>query len=463
MDFLTCLDLFILIPPEETNIAMFSKPIKSLTAIDAYYSIIAARQDAYSNLLASGHYSPFVYPWDALGASLLFLAILILPRIPIQYKTPAKLATAIWIFYSGVQTLFKARCLGLANGYGIGLNFAWTMIITVVLLFCNDVGNDFKRLEWRGVTGEETPHPSGSANGSATGSEVLQGAGHTKRRVYGVYGPAVSVNDGVPAKPVTNPYFLIWQGYPSLLLHRVEWTVDLMTTFRGVGWNWRIPTCPPLDIPVRDPEGKLQPHNTASNSLATSTSVSLPTVRQLQLTALRDFVSHYLILDLLKTVMITDPYFMGISGLSSPSPWPFLSSSETPTIAVSLLIRFTRLIISISGVLSALTFIFSLSPLFFIGVTSTLIPSQYIRRITRSPILEPSLYPPYWQSVATVANGGLAALWSKSWHQLFRLVDSTSFYSPYSFARMIATTQYLSYSKHYLETVLRWRLSSPQP
>ena len=402
------------------NIAMFSKPTKALTASDAYYSILAARQDAYSEALAAGHYSPFVYPWDALGASLLFLAILVLPRIPVGYRTPAKTATAIWILYFGLQTMFKARCLGFANGYGIGLTFAWTMIITVVLLFCNDVESDFKRLEWRDVPDEERLHPNGSVNGSATASEVLHGAGPTKRRVYGVDGPAVSVDVGNPARSVTKPYVLIWQSFPSSILHCVEWTADLMTTFRGVGWNWRIPTCPPFDIPVQDPEGKLQPRNTASASIATSTSVSLPTVRQLQLTALRDFVAHYLILDLLKTIMITDPYFMGISDISSPSPWPFLRSLGTPTTAMSLLIRFTRLVISICGVLSALTFIFSLSPLFFIGILTTLIPSQYIRRITRSPILEPSLYPPYWQSTATVANGGLAALWSKSWHQLFR-------------------------------------------
>jgi hypothetical protein len=130
-----------------------------------------------------------------------------------------------------------------------------------------------------------------------------------------------------------------------------------------------------------------------------------------------------LMLDFLKTIMISDPYFMGLSDLSSPSPWPFLNSSNSPTTTMWLLTRFTRLTISVCGVLSALTFIFSLSPLFFITVLTALVPTHHIRRITRSPILEPSLYPPYWQSLATVADGGLAAFWGKWWHQ----VNSHSF------------------------------------
>ena len=402
---------------------MFSVLSETQTANDAYHSIIAARQDAYNKVLASGHHEPFVYPWDTFAAALLFLAILIVPRIPTRHRAMIKIGTAIWIFYFGLQTMLRVRCLGFANGYGIGLACAWGMIMTVALLFCNDLGNDLHRLEWREPTDLVESHYSGNANGSATSAKILNGATSTKRRVYGVDGPAVSVNDTISDEPATKPYNLVWQGYPSSILHCMEWTADLMTTFRGVGWNWRISTCPPLDIPVQDSEGKLKPRKLTRTSVAKPTSVSLPTVRKLQLTALWDFTAHYLMLDFLKTIMITDPYFMGVSDLSSPSPWPFLTSSNSPTTTMWLLTRFTRLTISICGVLSALTFIFSLPPLFFISVLTTLVPTQHIRRITRSPILEPSLYPPYWQPLATVADGGLAAFWGKWWHQ----VNSHSF------------------------------------
>lgn len=399
---------------------MFLTPTKAQTANDAYHSIIAARQDAYSRMLVSGDYEPFVYPWDTFAAALLFFAILILPRIPERHRALMKIVTSVWIVHFCLRTSLKARCLGFANGYGIGLMCSWGMIMTLALLFCNDVGSDFQRLEWRDAGDDENVHSNSNANGSATGTEASGGAAPTKRRVYGVDGPAVSPNSKVVDAPAIKPYSLVWQGYPSSILHCMEWTADVMTTFRGVGWNWRIPTCPPLDIPIRDPEGKRKPRNFASTSSVKLTSVPLPTLRQLQLTGLRDFTVHYLMLDFLKTIMITDPYFMGIADLSSPSPWPFLTSSTTLTTTIWLLTCFTRLIVSICGVLSALTFVFSLSPVFFIGILTTLIPSRYIRYITRSPILEPSLYPPYWQPLATVATGGLAALWGKWWHQMFR-------------------------------------------
>jgi hypothetical protein len=407
---------------------MFSALSETQTANDAYQSIIAARQDAYSKMLASGHHEPFVYPWDTFAAALLFLAILIVPRIPTGHSAMMKIGTAIWIFYFGLQTMLRARCLGFANGYGIGLACAWGMVMTVALLFCNDVGNDLHRLEWRDPMDQVESRSNGSANGSATSAKILSSATSTKRRVYGVDGPAVSVDATISDEPATKPYNLVWQGYPLSILHCMEWTADLMTTFRGVGWNWRISTCPPLDIPVQDipiqdSEGKLKPRKLVRTSVAKPTSVSLPTVRKLQLTALWDFTAHYLMLDFLKTIMISDPYFMGLSDLSSPSPWPFLNSSNSPTTTMWLLTRFTRLTISVCGVLSALTFIFSLSPLFFITVLTALVPTHHIRRITRSPILEPSLYPPYWQSLATVADGGLAAFWGKWWHQ----VNSHSF------------------------------------
>jgi hypothetical protein len=388
------------------------------TASDVYYSVIAARQDAYDKTLASGRYQPFVYPWDSTAAALLFLAMLVVPRVPTRHKAMLKIGTAAWIFYFGIQTMLKSRCLGFANGYGIGLMCAWGMIMTVTLLFCNNIGEDMQRLEWRDPTVQVQTHSIGNASGSATSAEMLDDAAIKKRRVYGVDGTAVSANAIDSNEPATKPYTLVWQDYPISILHCMEWTADLMTTFRGVGWNWRISTCPPLDIPVQSPEEKLKPRNTESTSPAKPTTLSLPTLRQLQLTALRDFIAHYLILDFLKTIMITDPYFMGVSDLASPSPWPYLISLNSPTIIKWLLTRFIRLTISVCGVLSALTFIFSLSPLFFIGVLTTLIPAHYVRRITRSPILEPSLYPPYWLPLATVTDGGLAAFWGKWWHQV---------------------------------------------
>jgi hypothetical protein len=394
---------------------MFTSSPKAQSVNDAYLSIIASRQDAYNKVLASGKFAPFVYPWDTFSAGLLFLAILVIPRLPKRHRNMISLGVFTWIVYFCIQTMLKARCLGLANGYGIGLMCAWGMIMSVTLLFCNDVGSDLQRIEWRKVEDDSREHSNGVANGSASGAGSKKPTAE-KRNVWGVNGPSVSVNNEKMKNSSTNPYQLVWQCYPSSILHCMEWTADLMTTFRGVGWNWRAPTCPPLDIPIKDPQGKLKPRNTASTACSKTTSIPKPTLRQLQLTGLRDFIIQYLMLDFLKTIMITDPYFMGAAPLSSPSPWPFLASTN-PSLTINLLTRFTRLTASITGVLSALTFIFSLSPLFFVTLLPLIIPPQIL---TYSPLLEPALYPPYWGHLSEISKHDLASLWGKWWHQLFR-------------------------------------------
>lgn len=395
---------------------MFTSSAKIQSANDAYQSIIASRQDAYSKALASGQIEPFVYPWGTLSGGLLLLALLIIPRLPRRYRKLAPISVFTWIVHLCIQTMLKARCLGLANGYGIGLVCAWGMIMSVTLLFCNDIGSDLQRVEWRVVKEEIEDRSNGSANGAATGVKMANEHSPTQRKVWGVDGPAFSASTNTSDNSSTKHYRLVWQGYPSSMLHCLEWCIDLMTTFRGVGWNWRSPTCPPLDIPVKDPDGKLKPRDTAKTASLTTSSISRQTLLQLQLTGLRDFVIHYLVLDFLKTIMITDPYFMGTAPLSSPSPWPFLAS-PAPSRMMFLLTRLTRLTVSITSVLSALKFIFSLSPLFFLTTLPLIIDPQ---KLTYIPLLEPALYPPYWAPLRSISEHGLASLWGKWWHQMFR-------------------------------------------
>jgi len=124
---------------------------------------------------------------------------------------------------------------------------------------------------------------------------------------------------------------------------------------------------------------------------------------------------NYLLLDFLKTIMITDPYFLGIASSETPTPWHWLAHlNESIPIATQVV----RLFLSMAAVIAALTFIFSLSPLFF----ATILPSIVdISKITKAPLPEPNLYPPYWYPLTTsVLATGLAGFWGKFWHQMFR-------------------------------------------
>ncbi|KAL9607686.1 MAG: hypothetical protein Q9204_009302, partial [Flavoplaca sp. TL-2023a] len=132
--------------------------------------------------------------------------------------------------------------------------------------------------------------------------------------------------------------------------------------------------------------------------------------------AIRDFLIWYLIVDTVKTAAMADPYFWGIASMSSPGP----NATYLPSIITDIapLTKLYRLLLSLLAVVTALSIIFTLSPLFFV----LLLPSLNLHNYTRAPLLEPFLYAPYWGSFTTsVLDKGLAGWWGKWWHQLFRM------------------------------------------
>lgn len=292
------------------------------------------------------------------------------------------------------------------------------------LLLCNDVGRDFHRLEAREIQ-SETPSlasngstiPSASSNAQASVGVAVD---LKQRRVPGVYTATDTKQPEFPGSEdaATKPYKLVWQDFPHVSgwLHVIDWTVDLVTGFRGVNWNHRIPTLAKIDgpIPPVPVVGKDKPIGEI-NAGSLPTAISGQKLQALQHRAVFDFLVSYLVLDFLKTTMVTDPYFMGLGGIESPSPWQWLSAV---TAMIPFATRFVRLVMSMAGVVAALTLIFSLSPLFFTVILPTVVD---VSQITRSPLLEPWLYPPHWYPLTTsVLQTGLAGFWGKFWHQMFR-------------------------------------------
>lgn len=194
-------------------------------------------------------------------------------------------------------------------------------------------------------------------------------------------------------------YLLVWQAYPQDILHRLDWVMDLCTNFRGPGWNWHVQTL-----------------STARYPSPTLPALSLSSRKSFRRSAIRDFIFWYFLVDAIKTAVTHDPYFWGIASISSPA----LSVAYLPSwLALSPpLSKLYRLLLSLAGVFSALSFIFTLSPLTF----AILAPLFKLDKLTHSPLLEPLLYPPYWGFfVRSVLDKGLAGWWGNWWHQLFRM------------------------------------------
>ena len=387
-----------------------------------YRAHLATREAAFQSALQNNTIDRFLYPWDALPALILVLAVLFIPGRR-RSRLYARLAFAL-ILALCVSTTRRCRSIGMTGGYGIGLMSAWGVLWTAVLLLCNDPKTKFRRIERRDVRVGMTQgriqgkrragEQEGYANGVMTVSsakEVMSASRRSlkNRRVWGVSGTSSEpASDDGDAKGSTPPHQLVWQGFPKSLGHRLDWTIDLCTSFRGPGWNWRISTLPPVDLPPSFVPSDLSASRLAQIQLATTPP---STLRALNRKAALDMIIYYLLVDIMKSTMMSDPYFWGAAALSSALPYdpPYINASP---IAITTL----RLLISMSSVILALSLIFSLSPLFFSLLLPNLAPN-----LTKSPMTEPLLNPPYWGPfVSSVLDHGLPGFWGRWWHQMFR-------------------------------------------
>lgn len=401
--------------------------------VSAYRQTLAARQQRYDAAIAAKEYTPFLYPWDLLPVTYLILSIMITPRLPAKIARLIRYAAFILIMCHSLYLNIRRRTLWFAGGYGIGLATDWGIIMSAALLVFNDPARDFRRLEIRPAKFEGDTKDESMSNGSAQQpvSDMVSasnGSAHhpvlpngsasidlTRRRVPGVYTSTDTKQPSFPGsgQAASQPYSLAWQGFPygKGWLHLIDWTVDVTTSFRAPNWNHRIPTLGAIDGPI-PPDPAVHGHNIGRSE---PTAVPKQSLRALHRRALQDFILSYLLLDLLKTTMITDPYFLGLSPLDSPTPWSWLATlNQTMPFAT----RLVRLSISMTGVITALTFIFSLSPLFFTLILPKVVD---VSKITKSPLLEPWMYAPFWYPVTTsILHSGLAGFWGKFWHQMFR-------------------------------------------
>ena len=363
-----------------------------------YHRTQDERLVSYEAGLVAGQYRPFVYPWDSLPAVYLILALLLLPRLPRGYVKVLRWPTLVVILGHCIYVIRTCRTVGFTGGYGIGLSATWGCIMTFALLFFNDVKTDFERLE-TGV-GAEPQHGEDNVNGSALSSSVA------RDRV--ALNPRKASNavrsDSALAKNMSSSYQLAWQAYPQSLSHCLDWTLDLVTSFRGVNWNFRDPTLSNIETSGDENNQDSGPRTEAHSS---------PSIKSVRTQALIAFFRLYLTFDLMRAIQTKDPYFYG--GLPIDAGSPSVLYTEAP-----FLLKFSRLTITSLSVYSILNLIFQLCPIFFSSIP-ILIPYPSTLAITRTPLLSATMYEVYWGPLLpSVASKGLAGFWGRFWHQMFR-------------------------------------------
>lgn len=176
-----------------------------------------------------------------------------------------------------------------------------------------------------------------------------------------------------------------WQAMPEKLWQRIFWVYDLTLSYRGPHWSWS------LRDSNATPMLKLKHTNHHPSFISTFSR----------------WVAFYIVIDVLKAIMLTDPYFLSLGTSISPS-W---LDQESSILHWSLL-RVFRDCLSIFAIWTTMHYFMNLSRL----VNYHFVPCGYALGDDSFPELERSLFGP----ISSVLDHGLAGFWAVFWHQTFR-------------------------------------------
>ncbi|KAI7787126.1 hypothetical protein LA080_001219 [Diaporthe eres] len=388
----------------------------------------------FAHELALGTVRPLVVPCGVLvtfGLPILYFAI---PHRNRPWLFRARYLLMLYILLYNVRETFVTTSPNFALGYAVGLMQAWGIIWNMTLLVFMRPQFDAERVERRPARPKVDAQVgmNRSTNGHArisdaeeNGLPVQDGHAHAVTRVNGGSkapaqtpepweaegGKVVDAPDEDVETSLAQGHEYYWQSYPedSSFLARLEWSYDLVTSFRGTGWNWSIPVVPRPSKPDKPHSGALV--DLASMPVSTPQGYRRFTTRRGWLRReLLPSIAGCLALDALSVVMMKDPYFiLGPEYTESavPIPLPPLLAALAPW-----QLFLYRSALSSGGVLAAISVMMKLW--------------QLICAFTLRPLLGSRAdlwhYPTLFGGFAhNVLDRGLAGFWGGYWHQTFRV------------------------------------------
>lgn len=361
--------------------------------------VLAAYRASFAERVSEGTIRPLVFPYDYYG----FLVLII--YLCISNTGRPRLYAARWgvlafiVAWEG-RLLWGVSSGNMAVAFAVGLSITWSIIWSVVWLVWMKPQEEAMRVERRRkVAGE---------NGVLLRDREQQNGSAADERKEASNGTAIGAASELQNGAVTNvdhsKYY--WQSYPSNLGQRVSWVLDLLLNFRGPGWNWAIPPLPSLPAQVQYELG-------SSTSSALSASISstglqrFSTRRDLFLNRITRVLIGCLLLDFVKTVIGTDPYFtFGPNTYALP---PHLDKLSL------LVLNLYRQVLMLCGIISALEAVFAL-----VSIFNTCVLGPRVLGLRG----EPWYYATTWGSISIISRKGLNGLWGSWWHQTFRMAFS---------------------------------------
>ena len=376
-------------------------------AFATYHDVLRQFQNEALSAIEARRYHPFVHPYRALGVNLVILYLLA-PPTKSRWVHLLRYPLFAFLVFHSIDGIISSRSTYVTVAYGVGLLNAWAVLWSATLIIFNDARTKFERIE-------QFPHPVKSLSPLGQGETSSQPLGNgsvpeqrknaaSLRRRRQKPGEDGNINEHSLARGRDQSQFedrseneqdafFRYQSLPSSFLDRLDWVLDLVSSFRGPRWGHQISnlTPPPLSIQASLRNTTSDPDVHPELTFKPPTAFSHITRRQLLQRTLPELLINYLILDILKTLTMTDPYFWSL-GPSSPSPFTYP--------------RPTRLLLSAAYTYTALQAIFLLAPLVF----ACLLGPERV-----GAHAWPWLYTPYFGSPRAICRKGLAGAWGLWW------------------------------------------------
>lgn len=363
---------------------------------------------AFQAALAAGDVKPLVIPWSFIGSFFLPLLYLSIPHTNRPWLYRMRWAVAAAVVYLNSRLMQTTSAGNEAVAYATGLAAGWGTIWGLRLLI-------FTRPQWEATRVERRPR---RRHGSSLETE--------REKPVAMVAPDESVAASLP----DNEYF--WQPFPATapFLTRLGWTADLLTSYRGAGWNFAIPSIPHPPAPSPSsittttttsppnppaPAPVLVPVRLDLIPLTTRTGYARsPTYASFLRSRLLVFTLAYLTIDLLTTFIRRDPYFvLGPDYPSHGSP-PFPLPTHTIPLPLPLqnhTLPLLRNLSALAGIIAGLHLYSALLQL------ALVFPLRRVLGVRAELWQHPTLFGGFG---ASVLARGLAGFWGGWWHQTFR-------------------------------------------
>ncbi|ROT36910.1 hypothetical protein SODALDRAFT_361742 [Sodiomyces alkalinus F11] len=344
---------------------------------------LTAYRDAFKAGIDAGRAHRFTIPYHFIPGYVIPILYMSIPHVRRPWLYRCRWLVVILVVGFNANLVRNTSSTNVALAYAAGLWGYWSIMHNLTMLVWSRPQSEAERVARRRREKQE-PQPTGTTHsGSRSRDQATAPGSDTKQFEY------------------------YWQAFPvdGTFLERLEWAFDLYSTFRGAGWNWAVPNIPSPQRPEKPLSGELVKMDTIPLKTRTGYA-TYPTVRDFVRTKVMACVYAYVVLDVLKVLMMRDPWWiLGPGHLLDQVPLPpYLDAIPTWFLGVS------RSLMMLLGMHAAIVGLFSLHDLLQYYITSCVYPLR----------AELWRYSSVFGSLDLVLDRGLAGFWGACWHQTFR-------------------------------------------